>query len=242
MTVRLDVYLTERALAPSRSQAAVIIRAGLVKVNDCTVLKCAYPVPPEAVVSVEPRRAYVSRAGQKLEHALERFGIGPAGLSVLDIGASTGGFTECLLTRGAARVWAVDVGHGQLAQSLRDDPRVVVMEGVNARELRPEQLGWLADMAVIDVSFISQRLIWPALIDCLTERAVIVSLVKPQFEAGRAAVGKGGIVRDAKTHRRVIEELTAAAQSSGLAVREVIASPILGGDGNQEFLMWLRKS
>ena len=241
MTVRLDVYLTERALAPSRRQAADMIRAGRVTVDGIVALKPSRLVSPETEISVVAEQAYVSRGGQKLEHALDRFGIDPGGLSVLDAGASTGGFTECLLRRGAKRVWAVDVGHGQLAQSLRDDPRVTVMEGVNARELTPERLGGLAELATVDVSFISQKLIWPALIGCLTEQAGIVSLIKPQFEAGRAAVGKGGIVRDPKARRRVVAELSAWGESLGLTVCAVMESPILGGDGNQEFLMFLRK-
>lgn len=239
MTTRLDVSLTERGLAPSRHRASEMIRAGLVQVDGQIVQKPAYLVLSGTKIDVKLGHTYVSRAGQKLEHALVHFDIDPRDLNVLDIGASTGGFTDCLLQRGAARVWAVDVGHGQLAESLRVNPRVTVMEGVNARELKPMQFESRADMAVIDVSFISQRLIWPALIGCLTEQAAIVSLVKPQFEAGRAAVGKGGIIRDHHIHQRVIDELMLFAERLGLIVHGLTDSPILGGDGNREFLLFL---
>lgn len=242
MTVRLDVYLTERGLAPSRHRAAEWIRNGCVTINGQVIEKPSHIVPPDVEVGISETAPYVSRAGIKLAHALNAFGVSCEGLNVLDVGASTGGFTDCLLRHGAKHVWAVDVGHGQLADSLRKDERVVSLEGINARQLSGSILGRPAELAVVDVSFISQRLIWPAILDCLTEQAPIISLVKPQFEAGRSAVGKGGIIRDSGIHQRVLDELEAYARTLGLQVIAKTESPILGGDGNKEFFFLLTRT
>ncbi|MDR1736031.1 MAG: TlyA family RNA methyltransferase [Oscillospiraceae bacterium] len=239
MTLRLDVALAKRGLASSRSQAAEWIRGGRVTVDGVVQCKPSVLVPLDAVLAADAGEGFVSRAGIKLAHALDVFSVSPGGLCVLDVGASTGGFTDCLLRRGARKVWAVDVGHGQLAPSLRGDARVVLTEGVNARDLSPETLGGTADMAVIDVSFISQRLILPAVTGCLNGGAPIISLIKPQFEAGRGNVGKGGVVRDARIHARVTDELGAFAEGIGLKVLGTVESPIPGGDGNKEFLMYM---
>lgn len=239
MTSRLDVYLTERGIAPSRHRAAEWIREGRVTVNGQEERKPSRTVPADAQVDVSVDASYVSRAGTKLAHALDVFQIDCGGLLALDVGASTGGFTECLLRRGAKQVWAVDVGHDQLADSLKRDGRVISLEGINARRLTASLLGGRAELATVDVSFISQKLIWPVLRCCLTERARIVSLVKPQFEAGRAALGKSGVIRDPKVHARVLDELRAFAREIGYDVLAETRSPILGGDGNQEFFFLL---
>ena len=242
--VRLDALLVERGLAASRERARALILAGSVRVNGRPASKAGTSVARDADVDVAvPDHPYVGRGGLKLAHALDAFGIGVEGRVALDIGASTGGFTDVLLQRGAPRVVALDVGHGQLDWKLRRDPRVVVLERVNARSLTPADLPDDArqfDIVTIDVSFISLRHILPVLAPLLREGADVVALVKPQFEAGRAEVGKGGIVRDETVQRRVVEEVTAAANALGLRRAGMTESPIAGMEGNREFLVHLR--
>jgi 23S rRNA (cytidine1920-2'-O)/16S rRNA (cytidine1409-2'-O)-methyltransferase len=243
-TVRLDVLLVERGLAPSRERAQALILAGQVLVEGRAVVKAGTRVPAGAVVTVVASdHPYVSRGGIKLAHALDVFALDPTGKDALDIGASTGGFTDVLLQRGARSVVALDVGHGQLAWKLRTDPRVVVIEGVNARTLAPEQLpeGHRSfDLVTIDVSFISLRLVLPAVPPLVRPGADIVALVKPQFEAGRREVGRGGIVREPAVHARVLREVEEAAAACGLVTLGSTPSPIEGADGNREFLLHLR--
>jgi 23S rRNA (cytidine1920-2'-O)/16S rRNA (cytidine1409-2'-O)-methyltransferase len=217
-----------------------------VRVDGHPVTKAGAPVGAAARVTVDtPDHPYVGRGGIKLAHALETFGIDPVGRLALDIGASTGGFTDVLLKRGARRVVALDVGHGQLDWKLRSDPRVLVMERRNARALTPDQLPPDArqfDLVTIDVSFISLRQILPILPPLLAPGASVVALVKPQFEAGRDEVGKGGIVRDPVVQARVVEEVAAAADRIGLRRAAVVESPITGMEGNREFLLHLRQT
>jgi 23S rRNA (cytidine1920-2'-O)/16S rRNA (cytidine1409-2'-O)-methyltransferase len=242
--LRLDALLIERALAPSRERARALILAGQVRVNGTVVAKAGAAVDPDAVVTLDvPDHPFVGRGGLKLAHALDVFRIPVEGRLALDIGASTGGFTDVLLQRGAARVVALDVGHGQLDWKLRNDPRVVVLERVNARALTREQLPAdvrHVDIVTVDVSFISLRHILPALPPLLAPDADVILLVKPQFEAGRSEVGKGGIVRDAAVHARVVEEVSAAALALGLSRAGLSESPITGMEGNREFLLHLR--
>jgi 23S rRNA (cytidine1920-2'-O)/16S rRNA (cytidine1409-2'-O)-methyltransferase len=243
--IRLDALLVERGLAPSRERARAIVLAGGVRVDGTPVTKAGAQVDPAANIAVDaPDHPYVGRGALKLAHALDVFGIAVEGRRALDIGASTGGFTEVLLQRGAALVVALDVGRGQLDWKLRTDPRVVVRERVNARALRAEHLpeGALPlQIVTADVSFISVRLILPALPPLLADDADIVILVKPQFEAGRSDVGKGGIVRDESVHQRVIAEVTAAALALGLTRAGLTESPITGAEGNREYLIHLRR-
>ncbi len=244
------MLLVARALAPSRERARALILAGKVRVDGQVQSKAGHLVPADAAVEIpEPDHPYVGRGGVKLAHALDAFGIDPSGRAALDIGASTGGFTDVLLRRGAAHAVALDVGHNQIDYRLRTDPRVTVLERVNARALTPEMLPPAHrrfGIIVIDVSFISLRHILPV-VPALSEPpsggscgADIVALVKPQFEAGREDVESGGIVRDARVHARVIEEVVAAAADLGLARRGLTPSPITGAEGNQEFLLWLQ--
>ncbi len=243
--IRLDVLVVERGHAGSRERARALILAGQVRVNGQIVSKAGTFVPADAeVLLTGPEHPYVSRGGVKLAAALEAFGIDVAGRLGLDIGASSGGFTDVLLQHGAARVVALDVGHGQLDWKLRTDPRVVVMERVNARMLSPEQLPDDArafGIVTIDVSFISLRHILPVVPPLLAPAGDVVALVKPQFEAGRSEVGKGGIVRDPAVHVRVVEDITAAADTLGLKRSGLIESPIAGMEGNREFLLHLRQ-
>jgi 23S rRNA (cytidine1920-2'-O)/16S rRNA (cytidine1409-2'-O)-methyltransferase len=238
---RLDVAVVERGLAPSRERARSLILAGRVRVNGQVADKAGAPVRADALVEVaEPDFPWVGRGGVKLAHALDVFQIPVAGREALDIGASTGGFTDVMLTRGAVRVVALDVGHGQLDWRLREDPRVVVLEHRNAREL---ELSWLpgpVDLVTIDVSFISLRLVLPAVPAVLRAPADIVALVKPQFEAGRDEVGKGGIVRDPAVHAAVLARVSDAAGACGLHPVASTPSPITGATGNQEFLLHLK--
>jgi 23S rRNA (cytidine1920-2'-O)/16S rRNA (cytidine1409-2'-O)-methyltransferase len=243
---RLDRLLVERQLAESREKARRLIMAGDVLVDDQVSDKPGKNVPVDAEIRVRRSLAYVSRGGLKLEAALDAFALDVRGLTVVDVGASTGGFTDCLLQRGARRVYAVDVGYGQLAWSLRTDPRVVVLERTNIRyleQLPPDENGTsvLADMATIDASFISLELVLPATLQLLQPDAQLVALIKPQFEAGRAAVGKGGVVRDAQVHRSVLQETVASAHELGLHTTGLIASPVVGPAGNVEFLVWWRR-
>ncbi|MBV8694003.1 MAG: TlyA family RNA methyltransferase [Ktedonobacteraceae bacterium] len=241
---RLDVALVRRGLAPSRERAHALIMAGQVYVGERVVDKPGTLVTLDAqcrLADIAPELKYVSRGGLKLEKALDTFQLDPTGLVAIDVGASTGGFTHCLLERGAGRVYAVDVGHGQLAWTLRTDPRVVVMERTNIRHL--EHLPELMQCAVIDVSFISLRLVLPALLPLLAAepQSWIVALVKPQFEAGKAEADRGaGVISDPEVHRRVLQELQAwIPQHTPLQVAGVIDSPITGRDGNKEFLFLL---
>ncbi len=218
--------------------------AGDVRVDGTTITKAGMPVDPAAAIVLEtPDHPYVGRGALKLAHALDVFHIDVANRRALDIGASTGGFTDVLLQRGARVVVALDVGHGQLDWTLRTDPRVIVLERLNARTLTPDQLPdgvRQVEIVTIDVSFISLRHILPVVPPILTPEAQVIALVKPQFEAGRSEVGKGGIVRDASVHARVVEEITAAAHALGLTRVGVTESPITGMEGNREFLMYLR--
>jgi 23S rRNA (cytidine1920-2'-O)/16S rRNA (cytidine1409-2'-O)-methyltransferase len=237
--VRLDLLLVQRGLAPSRERARRLILAGQVLVDDNPISKAGGVVAADAVVRLStPDHPFVGRGGVKLAHALDEFKIDVAGLSVLDIGASTGGFTDALLSRGAQRVLALDVGKGQLDWTLRQDPRVVVIEGVNARHLDASQLPWPVDLVVIDVSFISARHILRA-VKATAPNADVILLVKPQFEAGRSEVGKGGLVKDHAIHERVLVEITEAAEKLGMTRVRMTPSPITGATGNQEYLLHL---
>jgi 23S rRNA (cytidine1920-2'-O)/16S rRNA (cytidine1409-2'-O)-methyltransferase len=235
---RLDEAVATRGLAPTRSKARAMIMAGDVLVNGEVVLQAGAVVRDADDISLKTKPRFVSRGGDKLDHALETFGIEIADGVYADLGASTGGFTDCLLKRGATRVYAVDVGYGQLDQRMRDDPRVVSMERVNARYLEdlPEPVAGV----VIDVSFISLSLILPVAARLLAPGGWCVPLIKPQFEAGRKDVGKGGVVRDPLIRRRVIREVAGYAATSGFGMLGVVASPILGPAGNAEFLAYLR--
>jgi 23S rRNA (cytidine1920-2'-O)/16S rRNA (cytidine1409-2'-O)-methyltransferase len=243
-TSRLDTVLVERGLAASRERARGMILAGQVRVGGVVIAKAGHPTAPDADVTlIEPDHPYVSRGGVKLAHALDVFGVDPAGRHALDVGASTGGFTDVLLRRGAPRVVALDVGMAaRLAHPL--DPRVVVLERINARTLTPDALPESArafDLAVMDLSFISVRQVLPALLTVLVPGADVIVLVKPQFEAGRDEVGKGGLVRDPAVHARVIEEATASASALGLSRVAMTESPITGTEGNREFFLHLRR-
>jgi 23S rRNA (cytidine1920-2'-O)/16S rRNA (cytidine1409-2'-O)-methyltransferase len=238
--IRLDQLVFDKGLAPSRERAKAVVLAGLVSVNGEVVTKAGTLVDPAADVALQaPDHPYVGRGGLKLAHALDTFGIAVAGREALDVGASTGGFTDVLLQRGAARVVALDVGHGQLDWRLRNDARVVVMEHFNARHLTLADLPGPVDVAVIDVSFISLRQILPAVATVLRDGADVVALVKPQFEAGRDEVRKG-IIRDPAVHDRVLAEVTAAGAEVGLTRVGSTPSPITGQKGNVEFLLHLR--
>ena len=235
--VRLDVLVHRRGLAESREKAKRLILAGQVLVNGQVIDKVAAQVPEDAELKVRQGLPFVSRGGVKLAAALDAFHINPAGWIVADVGASTGGFTDCLLQRGAAKVYAIDVGYGQLAWKLRQDPRVVVMERTNARYL--EKLPELVDLVTIDVSFISLRLILPKVPKWLVPRGQVIALIKPQFEAGRSQVGKGGVVRDIAVHRQVLRGILTWALDRGWRLHGLIRSPIKGPKGNVEFLAWL---
>jgi 23S rRNA (cytidine1920-2'-O)/16S rRNA (cytidine1409-2'-O)-methyltransferase len=237
--VRLDVLLVERGLAESRSQAQRLVMAGEVRVNGQVVLKPATGVDASVALEVVSRPRYVSRGGEKLEAALVAFAVNPSGWVCADIGASTGGFTDCLLQHGAGRVYAIDVGKGILDWKLRKDPRVVVMESTNARYL--EKLPEPVSLVTIDASFISLKTFFPAIKGWFDERSgEVIALVKPQFEAGRSLVGRGkGVVRDPTVHREVLLGVLRAAQEHGYRTRGLVRSPLLGPKGNAEFLAWL---
>ena len=234
--VRLDLLLVERGLVESRSLAQRLIHAGEVSVDGQLADKPGVTVPEDADLTLKAKPRFVSRGGEKLAAALERFPVDVTGLVAADIGASTGGFTDCLLQHGAAKVYAIDVGYGQLAWELRQDARVVVMERVNARYLAalPEPV----DVIVSDVSFISLRIVYATAVHWLKPGGAAISLIKPQFEAGRADVGKGGVVRDPAVHRRVLETVTADMAALGLGLRGLMVSPLRGPAGNVEFLGW----
>lgn len=237
---RLDKVLVDRGMVESRTRAQALILAGQVLVDEQRAEKPGHAIDVDSEIRIKGETLrYVGRGGLKLEAALREFRIDPTGMNCLDVGASTGGFTDCLLQHGASRVWAVDVGHNQLAWKLRDDSRVVVIEGQNARDLEPDQFGERMDLATVDVIFISLTKVLPAIRRCLVDHGACVALVKPQFEVGKGEVGKGGIVTDDKKHRRVLREITDAAQSMGFQPIGVIESPILGREGNREFLIHL---
>lgn len=237
-TVRADQLLADRGLAESRTRAQALILAGLVFTGDRKVEKAGQPLPPEAPLTVKGRdHPWVSRGGLKLDHALTHFAIDVTGQAAIDVGASTGGFTDVLLTRGAARVYAVDVGHGQLAWKLREDPRVTVLERVNARHLTAEQVPEPVDLVVCDASFIALAKVLPAALALARPGARLVALIKPQFEAGRDEVGKGGVVRDPDVHARVCAAVRDWLEAAGWRVEGIVPSPITGPEGNVEFLV-----
>lgn len=241
---RIDKLLTEHGFAESRSKAQALVMAGVVLVDEKRVEKPAETYSPEAKIRIKGESAeskYVGRGGLKLERALEHFHICVEGYICLDVGASTGGFTDCLLQNGAGKVAAVDVGTNQLAWKIRSDPRVESRENVNARHLKTEDFEELFDLIVMDVSFISATRILAALVPLLKPGGRIVTLIKPQFEVGRGEVGKGGIVRETEKHERVIDEVNRFAVGCGLKVGGVVDSPILGAEGNKEFLALYEK-
>jgi 23S rRNA (cytidine1920-2'-O)/16S rRNA (cytidine1409-2'-O)-methyltransferase len=238
---RLDKLMVERGLAPSREKAQALIMAGQVVVGEHAAQKAGQQVADEVAIRIKGEQMpFVSRGGLKLAQGLEAFRIDPAERIAIDVGASTGGFTDCLLQRGVQQVYAVDVGYGQLAWKLREDPRVVVLEKTNIRHLQPEQLEPLPDLAVIDASFISLSLVLPPTLALLQRPAEVVALIKPQFEVGKGAVGKGGIVRDPKLHDEVLATMKQLAKELGVELLGICDSPITGADGNREFLMGLR--
>lgn len=239
--MRLDEYLVVSALAPSRSRAKALIVSGAVTVNGKTIRKPAFFVSEKDAVTVSSPFRYVSRGGEKLAAALAAFSVSCEGRVVLDIGASSGGFTDCARQNGAALVYAVENGHGQLAESLLADPAVISMEHYNARCLQRTDFSPIPTLAVMDVSFISQTLILPALAEVLPAGGELISLIKPQFEAGRSAVGRGGLVRREEDRRSAIARVVASAGTCGFSHRGVIVSPILGGDGNVEYLSYFVK-
>lgn len=237
--VRIDKLLVERGLAETRTKAQALVMAGVVLVNERRVGKSSETFSSDDIIRIKGETAgskYVGRGGLKLEAALKEFKIDPTGFNCIDIGASTGGFTDCLLQHGASRVSTIDVGTNQLVWSLRTDPRVDARENVNARNLTPDDFDSEFDLAVMDVSFISVTKILPAIIPLLAGNGQMIILIKPQFEVGRGEVGKGGIVRESEKHERVVIEVNSFAQSIGLTVKGIIDSPILGAEGNKEFL------
>ena len=238
---RLDKLLVELDMVPTRARARALILAGRVKVNSHVIDKAGASVTPGSSIEVAESSQFASRGGEKLEHAVAHFRADIEDKIALDVGASTGGFTDCLLQHGARKVYAVDVGYGQLAWALRTDPRVVVMERTNARALRPEMFEERPRIAAIDVSFISLTIVLPPVVGVLSDEGGILALIKPQFEAGREHVGKGGVVRDDAVHRHVIEKIVEFARDLGLASRGVVESPLLGPAGNKEFLVYLMK-
>ena len=237
---RIDKLLVERGLAESRTKAQAMVMAGVVLVDEQRVDKPSHQFDSNSAIRIkggdDPTTRYVGRGGLKLEAALREFQIDVSGLTCLDVGASTGGFTDCLLQSGAKKVVAVDVGHNQIDWRLRNDPRVEVREGVNERYLKPEDFEEKFDLAVMDVSFISATKVLPAVVPLLVEGGSIITLIKPQFEVGRGEVGGGGVVRDPAKRERVVEEVNEAARELGLEVVKVIESPIQGAEGNIEFL------
>jgi 23S rRNA (cytidine1920-2'-O)/16S rRNA (cytidine1409-2'-O)-methyltransferase len=239
--IRIDNLLVERGLCESRESARRSVMAGEVKIGEQIAAKSSQLVDLDATVTVAAPQRFVGRGGLKLEGALDFFHVDVKGKIALDIGASTGGFTDCLLQRGAAKIYAVDVGHGQLAWKIRNDPRVVVLEKVNARSLSREQIPELFDLVVIDVSFISLTLILPPAFELLGPEGVILALIKPQFELARQDVGRGGIVRDPALHEKAQQKIAKFAEAAGHRVIGLVPSTITGTDGNQEFFICLRK-
>lgn len=240
---RLDLLVVERGLADSRTQARALILAGAVIAGEQRVDKPGSLVDPEIALRLKAgtRPAYVSRGGQKLEAGLRAFGLDVAGSVALDVGASTGGFTDCLLQHGAAKVFAVDVGYGQLAWKLRWDPRVVSMERRHVRSVSPSELAPTPGVAVIDASFISLTLVIPKVLSLIADRGQVLALVKPQFEVGKGRVGKRGVIRDPRLHAEILDRLQARAAAWGVAVKGVTESPLRGPKGNVEFFLYLEK-
>jgi 23S rRNA (cytidine1920-2'-O)/16S rRNA (cytidine1409-2'-O)-methyltransferase len=239
--IRLDLLLVQKGLAESREKARAMIMAGLVEVDRLTADKPGHLITPSSEIFIRQPLPYVSRGGLKLEAALDRFSVDVKDRVLLDVGASTGGFTDCLLQRGARRVVAVDVGYGQFHWKLRQDPRVALIEKTNIRNLAPGMIKEDLDGAVIDVSFISLKLVLPVVSKLLKQNAFVVALVKPQFEVGKSKVGKGGVVRDPMMHQEVIEELCTFFREAGWRVEGQISSPVLGPKGNKEFLVYLTR-
>jgi 23S rRNA (cytidine1920-2'-O)/16S rRNA (cytidine1409-2'-O)-methyltransferase len=239
--LRLDQLLVGKGLFASREQAQRAIMAGDVMIGTRIAAKSSELLDESAAVTVKPAQKYVGRGGLKLEAALDHFNIDVAGKTALDIGASTGGFTDCILQRGAERVYAVDVGHGQLDWKIRNDPRVIVLEKVNARSLSHEHIPEPVDLCVIDVSFISLTLILPNAFELVAANGMILALIKPQFELRRCEVGKGGIVRDPALHQTAQDKIVAFVTGLGHVVRGIVPSAIKGADGNQEFFACMRK-
>jgi len=242
---RIDKLLVERGLADSRTKAQAMVMAGVVLVDEQRVDKPSHQFDTNSSIRIkggdDPTSRYVGRGGLKLEAALREFQIDVDGLTCLDVGASTGGFTDCLLQHGARKVFAIDVGHNQIDWRLRNDPRVEVREGVNARYLKCEDFPRQFDLAVMDVSFISATKVLPAVVPLLVDGGLILTLIKPQFEVGRGEVGGGGVVRDAGKRARVVEEVNDAARALGLKVKKVMESPIQGAEGNVEYLALYKK-
>ena len=239
--IRLDQALVQRGLFASRRQAQTAIMAGEVRINGHVAAKASDLIQEQHEISVATRNRYVGRGGIKLEGAVEHFGIVCQGRTALDIGASTGGFTDCLLQKGASKVFAVDVGHGQLAWKIRNDPRVIVLEKTNARHLSRQEIPEPIEICVIDVSFISLTLVLPNAFELLTPDGVILALIKPQFELAREKVGRGGVVRSAELHEQAQQKIVAFAPTIGAEVVGLVPSRIAGTDGNQEFFICLRK-
>ena len=237
--IRADRLLADQGLAESREQAQIMIMEGLVFTQSGPVLKPSSLLASDASIEVKGRLQYVGRGGLKLAHALDSFGLTVEGLVALDVGASTGGFTDCMLQRGAAKVYAVDVGHGQLDYRLRNDPRVEVMEKVNARY--PLEIRSLVDLATIDVSFISLTMVIPNVVERLKSGCFLVALVKPQFEANKDEVGRGGVIKDPLIHAKVLGRMVKWLVSRKLRLRNICASPVLGDAGNREFFMLIEK-
>jgi 23S rRNA (cytidine1920-2'-O)/16S rRNA (cytidine1409-2'-O)-methyltransferase len=238
---RLDIVLVEQGLFASRQQAQRAVMAGEVRLGDQVLNKSSVMIPQDAELCVAAPPKYVGRGGLKLEGALDHFGIDPSGAIALDIGASTGGFTDCLLQRGAAKVYAIDVGHGQLAWKIRNDARVVAREHLNARHLTRADIPEPVDICVIDVSFISLTLVLPNAFELLSPTGVILALIKPQFELAREDVGRGGIVSDPALHERAQRKVADFVEAQGHTVGGLVASPLTGTDGNQEFFICARK-
>ena len=240
--MRLDKYLAENGFADSRTLAARMIEAGLIRVNGTVQKKPSFDVPDGATIEADGELIpYVSRGGLKLKGALDAFELSPKGMICADIGASTGGFTDCLLQEGAVKIYAIDSGRDQLHEKLRSDPRVVSMESFNARNLTPAHLDEAVDLVVTDVSFISQTLLHAPIASILKDGGVFVSLIKPQFEVGRENLGKGGIVKNPKARREAARRVMASAMTAGLSPIAITVSPITGGDGNVEYLAYFVK-
>lgn len=238
---RIDLLLVERGLFESRAKAQAAIEAGLVSAAGSPVRRASALVDPGTEILAEAPHPYVSRGGMKLAHALDAFGIDPAGWTCLDVGASTGGFADVLLRRGAARVYAVDVGHGQLHPRIAADPRVVAFEGTDIRKLTAEMVPDPIRLATVDVSFISLKLVIPELMQHMSNDGQLVALVKPQFEVGRGGIGRGGIVRDESLRQAAVDAVAAAVVAAGFVVQGTVPSPVAGGDGNREFLLGARR-